>query len=236
MLPDGETEPPSTGGSGSDGVDRPWETHEDEGLAEPAAEVVRRQIAQDVMDAGDVPGELRRWADELLKPTIRWHQVLRRHMHHAAGLERGLVDYSYMKRNRRQTGDVVLPSMVQPRLTAAVIIDTSGSVDSNKLSRFLAECRALVRLCNGGVTCYAFDAELQWKGKINDVNGVIRNLRGGGGTRMDKAIELAASDGHRLIVVFTDGETPWPRTRPRSSIIVVTTDRPSPKWAITVKI
>ena len=84
--------------------------------------------------------------------------------------------------------------------------------------------------------CYAFDESLKWKGKINSVGKILQNLRGGGGTRMDKAIELAVKDGHRLIVVFTDGETPWPKTRPRGSIIVVTTRKSGPKWAYTVKI
>jgi predicted metal-dependent peptidase len=99
----------------------------------------------------------------------------------------------------------------------------------------LAECKALIPLCSE-VTCYLFDAELQWKGKINAAAEIARNLRGGGGTRMDQAIELAVNDGHRLIVLFTDGETPWPDTRPRGRLIVVTTDKPGPKWAYTVKI
>jgi predicted metal-dependent peptidase len=231
-----QVDAPTTVGSGSDGVPRPWESHEDEGLSESDAEMVRRQVAEAISKAaGNVPADLRRWANELLKPTVRWYQVLRRQLYHAAGLERGLVDYSYRYRNRRQTGEVILPSLVKPKLTAAVIVDTSGSVKSNELSHFLAECKALVSLCNG-VTCYAFDAKLQWKGKVNAVAEIVRNLRGGGGTRMDQAIELAVNDGHRLVVVFTDGQTPWPKARPRARVIVVTTDQPGPEWAITVKI
>jgi len=235
LLPNGEMESPSIGGSGSDGVERPWESHEDEGLSEASAEVVRRQIAEDVRRAGNAPADLKRWADELLRPTVQWHQVLRRQLHHSAGVERGLVDYSYRRRNRRQAGEVILPSFVKPKLKAAVIIDTSGSIASSELSRFLSECKALVSLCEE-VVCYAFDESLKWQGKINSAEGAARNLRGGGGTRMDKAIELAVKDGHRLIVVFTDGETPWPRTRPRGSVIVVTTHKPGPEWAYTVKI
>jgi len=226
----------TAGGSGSDGVARPWEQHEDDGLSESATEVVRRQIAEDVRKAaGNVPDDLRRWAEELLRPTVKWHQLLRQQLYHAAGLERGLVDYSYRRRNRRQTGEVVLPSFVQPRLTAAVILDTSASVSSDELGRFLAECKALIPLCSE-VTCYAFDMELQWKGKVGVAAKIARNLRGGGGTRMDRAIELAVEDGHRLVVVFTDGHTPWPRTRPRARVVVVTTNRPGPQWATTVKI
>jgi len=235
MLLDKTTESPSIGGSGSDGIERPWEQHEDEGLSETSAEVVRRQIADDVRRAGNAPADLKRWADELLRPTVQWHQVLRRQLHHSAGVERGLVDYSYRHRNRRQVGEVILPSFIKPRLKAAVIIDTSGSVGSSELSRFLSECKTLVPLCEE-VVCYAFDESLKWQGKINSAEGAARNLRGGGGTRMDKAIELAVKDGHRLIVVFTDGETPWPRTRPRGSVIVVTTHKPGPEWAYTVKI
>jgi predicted metal-dependent peptidase len=235
MLPDGEIELPPIGGSSSDGIERPWESHEDEGLSDMDSEVARRKVAQDIVDAGDAPGDLKRWADELLRPTVKWYQVLRRQLYYAAGLERGLVDYSYRRRNRRQTGEVVLPSFVKPKLSAAVIIDTSGSVESNELNRFVTECGALVRLCDE-VICYIFDMELIWKGKINSVEKISQNLRGRGGTRMDLAIEMAVNDGHRLIVLFTDGETPWPDTRPRGRLIVVTANKPGPKWAYTVKI
>ena len=230
-----KTATPSIGGSASDGVERPWESHEDEGLSETAAEVVRRQIAEDVRRVGNATADLKRWADGLLRPVVQWYQVLRRHLRQAAGLERGLVDYTYLRRNRRQVGEVILPSLVKPKLKAACIVDTSGSVNTSELSRFLSECKSLIPLCEE-VVCYAFDESLKWRGKINSAEGAAKRLHGGGGTRMDKAIELAVKDGHRLIVVFTDGYTPWPRTRPRSSVIVVTTNRPGPDWAYTVKV
>ena len=236
MLLNKKMKTPQTGGSGSNGVNRPWESHENEGISESMAEVVRRQVAEDISKStSNVPADLKRWANELLKPVVKWHQILRRQIYHAAGLERGLVDYSYQRRNRRQTGKIILPSFVKPKLTAAIIIDTSGSIYSEELDRFLSECKCLISLCSE-VTCYIFDTKLHWKGKINSVEKAARNLRGGGGTRLDEAIKLAVKDRHKLIVVFTDGLTPWPQTRPQARVIVVTTDQPGPEWAVTVKI
>jgi predicted metal-dependent peptidase len=71
-------------------------------------------------------------------------------------------------------------------------------------------------------------------------------LVGGGGTDMGKGILAALSDRAvpDVVVVLTDGETPWPQARPSRPVIVgmftIDGDRRSfantPSWATVVEV
>jgi len=61
---------------------------------------------------------------------------------------------------------------------------------------------------------------------------------GGGGTDMTIVLE-AADKKYKpdVIVLVTDGYTPWPAQRTRYRLVVAcTTDAPVPEWAVTCRI
>ena len=65
-------------GSGADGIPRPGQG--DGGLSRWQADLLRRQVAQDVIthgkQPGTVPAGLLRWAEEVLSPKVNWRAVL----------------------------------------------------------------------------------------------------------------------------------------------------------------
>ena len=142
----------------------------------------------------------------------------------------------------------ILPAMRQPAPPrVACVIDTSGSISQDELRAFLGEVVGITRAVGvaGGLTVIACDAEayaLQRVRSQGDVESV--RLEGGGGTDMGAGLTAAAllSPRPHIIVVFTDGQTPWPEAPPRKvdSVIVVLSDLATqslvPNWARVITI
>jgi len=211
-------------GSGAGAAPKPWELGPPRravpgvGVVEGAA--LRRETARAVQRAarwaGDVPGSLRRWASDVLQPRVSWRRVLVRAMRGALDRAAGAWDYSYRRPGRRAAArpDVILPSLVRPDGPVAVVVDTSGSMSATDLGQALAELRGVIRASGRAVTVIACDAAVQGVAAVTRAEAVP--LRGGGGTDMGAALATAARLRPRpvLVVVLTDGHTPWPQDRP----------------------
>ncbi len=268
---DGEDEPPaepprSDHGSGAHNHARDWEDPDDgddggsggaAGLSNHERDLLRAQTAQQLLDAvrtgqGNVPGNWRRWAEELLAPTVDWRRALaaevRRGVQHVAGA----VDYSYRRPSRRASTSptIVLPALEKPVPEVAVVCDTSGSMGERQLARVLGEVEGLldsIGLRSSGVRVLAVDASVQAVRRVSSARQV--ELVGGGGTDMGRGIEAAAALKPRpsVLVVLTDGLTPWPSDAPRGMRVVIglLTGAPAgrmsslprtPSWAWVVRI
>jgi hypothetical protein len=132
-------------GSGADGIPRPGQGQGSErGLPRWQAELLRRQVAQDVIahgkQPGTVPAGLLRWA-EVLTPKVNWRAVLAAELRRAVAEVSGAVDYSYRRPSRLSAvaGPVVLPALRRPVPEVAVVCDTSGSMTEDLLAMVLAE-------------------------------------------------------------------------------------------------
>ena len=82
------------------------------------------------------------------------------------------------------------------------------------------------------------DARVEWVKEILSTKSV--KLSGGGGTDMRVGVADAATLRPRLdvLVVFTDGGTPWPESPPPFKLIVVYTRSgyvSGPSWAVNIK-
>ena len=93
-------------GSGADGIPRPGQGRRDDGgLPRWRADLLRRQVAQEVIahgkQAGTVPAGLLRWAEEVLSPKVNWRAVLGAELRRAIAEVSGAVDYSYRRPSRR---------------------------------------------------------------------------------------------------------------------------------------
>ncbi len=210
-------------GSGGGQGKQPWEEDTEPnpddattGTSRAEREVLRNQTARDALaqqerHRGTVPAGLERWAEVLLAPAkVPWQQVLKAETKAALNWALGRTDYSYKRPNRRNAGrDVILPGMFRPVPGIAVALDTSGSMGAKDFEHAFNEMREVFRQSGmPAVPVFSCDTEVsdvQWVTRIDQVK-----MKGGGGTDMGTAIARAAQiKGTRLIIVMTDGVTPW---------------------------
>jgi predicted metal-dependent peptidase len=223
-------------------------------------DVIRDQVAQEILKhayakgIGSIPGELLRWAQELLEPTIDWRKALAGAFRTSLATVLGRRDYVYTRPSRRQSAmrignhEIILPSMRKPAPPAiAIIVDTSGSIGNDEITLFLSEVDGIVK-ANGisqGVTIIPCDADVGGIQKLRS-RGAITTLKltGGGGTDMGVGIAAAGKlrPTPKIVIVLTDGFTPWPTSVPKGveTLIVCLTAEESlnttPNWAKTILI
>jgi predicted metal-dependent peptidase len=234
-------------GSGCDGRPRPWDSGEP-GLGETGQKLVERDVAHRIKEHqrryGNTPAGWQRWAEQILEPTVSWQRLLSSAVRRGVADIAGRVDFSYRKPSRRSSvmGDVVLPSLRQPLPKVAMVLDTSGSMNDQMLAQCLGEVEGVLRGLGVGrrhlkiVCCDAKAFEAQKVIQARDVQ-----LLGGGGTDMGAGLAKAADlrPHPDLIIVLTDGHTPWPGAAPRGIRVIVGLMDPTgsvPNWARSISI
>lgn len=145
-----------------------------------------------------------------------------------------------------------MPSMLKPLPTIAIVIDTSGSAADSELGVALGETAGILKSVGGGgnrISVYSCDAAVQTAQGVCSTAQIT--LVGGGGTDLRHGIRRAQAGTPRpdIIVVITDGYTPWPEDRPAGRVIAGLLGRPPeldefgdwqparpPEWAETVRL
>ena len=241
-------------GSGAGGPALPGELPGDAdgdaaGLGNADADLVRRRVAADIKDSagkarGTVPAGMERWASDVLAPpVIPWTRVLRAAVRRAVAAQAGRTDYTYSRPARRRVPRIIRPAMRGPAVIVAIVADTSGSMSQSDLDAALAEINGVLRssgIARDQVRVLACDAAAAAPQRVRSVRDI--RLTGGGGTDMPAGIAAAARlrPHPHVIVVLTDGETPWPeRPGPARLVCAVISAEPphgTPPWAITVHI
>ena len=241
-------------GSGTHGRARPWEKSDDEltGVGPEDSELIRRRVAVDIAAharlAGQIPEGWLRWAEVTLRPVVDWRRVLATEIRQGLHRARGRADFTFARRSRRASGavDVILPGTFRPAPELAVVVDTSGSMTDKDLGSALAEVDGILSrtgLAARRVPVLACDAGVGTQTLATRAADVV--LSGGGGTDMGVGIAAAARLRPRpqVIVVLTDGYTPWPTSAPPGISVVVGLIGPDahdsdsvPHWAQAVVI
>lgn len=207
---------------------------------------VAREIETRSIRRATVPGGWRRWADRRLHPAVDWRAelgaLLRRGVRRAAGR----VDFTYARPSRRTAGDgIVMPAMVGPDPDVTLVVDTSGSITPAILTGFLTEITEILTRAAGPrrrlrvICCDRRAHGVQTVRRAEDIE-----LVGGGGTdqREGMSAALALHPRPDLILVLTDGQTPWPDRRPPVPVVIglvepgpgLRAQAPPPAWARTI--
>jgi predicted metal-dependent peptidase len=242
-------------GSGAGGPIEDWELPADDAAApavrEAEASMTRRRVAQAVREyvanhsRGTLPEGWQRWADATLAgPQVPWRRVLASAVRRAIAHVAGCSDYTYRRPGRRRIPHIVTPAMQRPLITVAVIVDTSGSMGQPELDAALAEVTGVIHAVGigpRGLLVLACDAAVGATTRVRRVSDV--RLVGGGGTDMRVGIAAAESACPRpdIVVVLTDGCTPWPDRPTRARLVAaIIGDQGAaqqvPEWASAVAV
>ena len=237
-------------GSGATGKRATWEEpppgekgagEEAPGLSRAEIESLARAVAQDILDAqkamGNVPGGLVRLA-KALRERVNWRNALRAALRQGLARGAGQDDYSATRRSRIAPPGVILPGMAKKVTRVAMIVDTSGSMSNRLLGQALAEIGGVLKTLGEPVTVIATDAVAYSPQEITSLDKI--QLQGGGGTDMGEGIAKALSLRPRpdLIVVLTDGITPWPNTPPPVPTLTVLlgSEGQAPSWGRAIRV
>jgi predicted metal-dependent peptidase len=201
----------------------------------------------------DVPDAISRIARDRLEPTVDWKKLLAFNVRNAISNVAGRRDYTYARPSRRQGSidlagaKVIFPAMRQPQPPCVgIILDTSGSIGDDTLDRYLTEIRGIFNAVgvSSGLWVLPCDSKVHEITKIKSFDLTKVRIHGGGGTDMSVGVYEALKIRPRvnIIVVLTDGATPWPPKKPLGSILylaVLTTktyEKYVPTWMTSVVI
>jgi len=241
-------------GSGADGCARPGDGGAaGEGIGAQQAELLRLGVAAEIQrehsrEPGSVAGGWLRWAESVLPSRIDWRRVLAAEVRSAVAAVAGKIDYSYRRPSRRAhlNPELVLPTLHRPVPDVAIVCDTSGSMHEQLLACALGEVEAVLAragLRQTQVRVLAVDTAVHTARRISRAGQI--QLAGGGGTDMGAGIYAAAAMRPRpsIVIVLTDGFTPWPARPPRGIRVVVgllsdgmPQPAAAPEWVRTVVI
>jgi len=241
-------------GSGADGLTRGHDQSPDSDLGSVdkfQAQEIRRVVAIEYRDQakrrGTDPGDALRWVADTLDPETPWEPMLSGAVRRAVGWAAGRGDFTYQRPSRRASSapGIVLPGQHRPVPRVSIIVDTSGSVDDELLSRALGEIDGVIAalgIAGSSVTIYSVDAAVHTTENLRSAKDA--KLVGAGGT--DLRLGLRAIEGERprpdVVIVLTDGETPWPTTPPPGAVTIIAllgrkgeALPQTPEWAIRVE-
>lgn len=155
--------------------------------------------------AGTVPAGIERFVNGLIKPKIDPRSLIR----HAVRVGIGKTIVSDWKRKSRRYPDV-LPGI--KRLTTPTIwnlVDASGSITENDIKLELGTVYEFSR--HAKVVAVSFDTEayepVSGRRPSDVITRIVKKIRGGGGTEIQKALELTLKQMRYkdIVLVLTDG-------------------------------
>ncbi len=267
--PGGDGDQPFGGcGSGAGGDTAPCELDPDDdaGGAAPAASEAEKKVVQIATAAavrehaakhpGSTPAGLVERAEMILAPSkLPWRQILASSLRRAAAMRVGVHDTTYLRPNRRR-GRVevapgrraVYPGSYAPEPQVVVARDTSGSMGRDELQMVTVEVEAIAaQIGVRGEALRVLDVDVE-VGAVKGYRGVssLEEVTGRGGTDMGAGIAYAATMRPRptVVVVVTDGYTPWPDVKPKIPVVVCIVGRgdlsrlveAAPDWASVVAV
>lgn len=153
---------------------------------------------------GLVPSEIAEEIEKLRSKKIDWKRYIRNQTSNSS-ID---VEESIKRRNRRFMNRVEIKGFIKTYSSQGVVIlDTSGSMSSEFISKILGEIDNLCKATNSNVELIQVDAQVHSIKKYTPSNKKVQ-IMGRGGTYLYPAIEYIRSKKIRCdyIIVLTDGE------------------------------
>lgn len=187
-------------------------------------EIVLRKTAQDIQDAvkggkhrGTIPSGLKAWSETFLRPPkVDWRKKLAGLTRQAIASCAGAVDSTWQRIGRRALYAAgmacwpIAPALFQPIPRVAVVLDTSGSMDSkgngdrSLLQEALSEVLGIVKAAGGDCWGVACDADVHAVARIRRAADLIKLNKGSGDTNMRRGFNAAKKTRPDVVVICTD--------------------------------
>jgi len=176
---------------------------------------------------GTIPSSFSEWAVQFKgPPKVKWTRLLTNKLKRAASqIESGASDYSMQRPSRRtyaRDDGVIRPGLVDYKFEIGIILDTSGSMSQELLSKALREAAGAMKAANLD-RCWFIqcDADVHSTKRIRIKDLAKLELRGRGGTDFVPALEQAAKIKPKisLVIYLTDGDGNAPNTPPPFDVI-----------------
>lgn len=200
---------------------------EPENLDPETRATIERAINQKVAQAtsiarmaGQLPGEIERLVDGILNPPLPWQQLLREFATQVSH-----NDECWAHRNRRHQA-IYLPGKFSLNMGEIVMIgDTSGSMGDDVFAQIGAEMNEIVEFVHPERVrmIWADDDECSREEVFEDGDTIVLHPKGGGGTDMRKPLKFVEKYDPIVVILITDGYTPWPSEEPPYPLIVCCT-------------
>ena len=201
-------------------------------MSEEQRAAVEQEIQQRVAQAatfartqGQLAGSLERLVDAVLNPQPSWQDLLREYMTRVSH-----DNENWTRRNRRYPG-VYLPAMYSEGMGEIIVIgDTSGSITNEEIGNVITAVEDIAASTRPErVRLLWADTEVAGEQVFESGESIDAKPCGGGGTDMRVPLAYAEQYSPDVVVLITDGYTPWPDVDPAYPLIVCcTTSQVSP--------
>lgn len=233
---------PNGGGGGGSGNDPTGNDLLDggEGMSDEEARQQEAQMKVDVTQAanaarmkGKLPGNLARFADELINVKTPWYDILERFM-----TSKVRNDQSWKRPNRRFIhAGLYLPIIDSIGTMGEIVVgvDTSGSIGQKELNEFSGHLNRILEQCHPTKVHVVYcDSEIAHVDEFGPEEFPIKlQPHGGGGTDMREIVNWTARhvDQAECLVILTDNYTPFPDHEVCPTIWASTTNVKAPTEA-----
>lgn len=218
----------SNAGTGMDG-----DVHEPENMGPAEKAKIEQEINQRTAQAatmgrlaGKLPAGMDRLIDGILNPPLPWYELLRDYLNRVSH-----DDENWNRRNRR-ISHCYLPRRWSESMGEIIVIgDTSGSMGDDVFAQTGAEINEFIETVKPERTrvIWADDTDCALEEIFEPGDEVVLHPKGGGGTDMRKPLLHVEQFDPIVVILITDGYTPWPaQETPYPLIVLMTTDQPCP--------
>lgn len=234
LLPDEPDDDDNTGGdvlaqdpngqqSGGNGSQTPLTSSQQKQVVNNVVRATQSQNMASKGDPGWAPGYMQTQIDELLRPKLPWDVLTKNWLSEVSRNE-----YTWRRPSRR-FHDMYLPSLGGEEGLEHLcwLIDASGSVTDEQLTRFNSEVKAAKDLYNPKrMTIIVYDVQVRDVYEFSDdddFSGLV--FTGRGGTNMQPAFDIALKMHPTAIVSFSDNECREPKN-PGIPVLFICVDNP----------
>ena len=170
--------------------------------------------------AGKLPAGMNIFIEELLQPKLNWKEMMKQFI-----VSISKSDYKWLPPNKKHIHrGMYLPSLTGENLgDIAIIVDNSGSTLDYQ-QRFFSECNSLLQQYDTNMHLLVVDTEINSYKVYNKGDSIDLKQKGGGGTDLRVAFDYIKERGINpsVVVVLTDGYTPFPEREDNPTLWVLT--------------